>query len=530
MQATSGRPTASGLLEASKTRGLISTVQHSDSQDVMAYVCVLSFEVTVFSNCCTSHTICHLHQEDVLMIADPRGLQHIFHKSAYRYTKPADIEHASMKLFGPGVAVVNGDVHQRQRKILNPAFSAAQTKPYAQVFTVAAKSLILKWRGEVEGGAKVLDTVRFLPNMTLDALGESIFEYEFGAMDGKKSSELCDIIRDLFNDSRGGGELKMLRGALYRFAPKSVQRLLDIKKTKEDARFAHWLKTSKGIAQDLVNMKMEDGEAVEKQNDFMSVLSRAMHSTDPEKSMSPEEALSQMATIIFAGHETSASSLNWILYELSKNPKDQEKLFHEIKTLREQTGNEGDFSPKDLEGLTYLNAVIKESLRLHPIVPELVRQAVSDDSIPLDYPIVDTSGSVLREIPVTKGQRITTSIHRYNRQVLSPLSPLSPLKEIWGSDADEWNPERFVNKKTPTTLGVFGNLMTFSGGIRGCIGWRFAVLEIQVVLAALIEAFVFSVPEGIEVEDVRVGLMIPMIKGRWKEGSKMLLEVTLRQA
>ncbi|KAL0562506.1 hypothetical protein V5O48_019581, partial [Marasmius crinis-equi] len=104
-----------------------------------------------------------------------------------------------------------------------------------------------------------------------------------------------------------------------------------------------------------------------------------------------------------------------------------------------------------------------ETLRLHPIVPELIREAQIDDAIPLDHPVTDASGNVLKEIPVAKGQRIITSIVCYNR-----------LKDIWGEDADQWNPERFLNLKTPTTLGVFGNLMTFSGGVRGCIGWRFA--------------------------------------------------------
>ncbi|KAL0563854.1 hypothetical protein V5O48_018206, partial [Marasmius crinis-equi] len=315
-------------------------------------------EDTWFDQYGSAFRLAECYGEDALMIADPRGLQHVFHRSAYRYQKPNDVEHASMKLFGPGIATVNGDSHQRQRKILNPAFSAAQIKPYTQVFSLAAKSLTSKWRGEIEGGAKVLDTTRHLPNMTLDALGESFFEYEFGAMEGKKSSELCDIIRDLFTDSRGG-KAKTLRAALHRFAPDIIKRILDIRKTNEDLRFATWLKTSQGIAENLVKMKMEDGDSIEKQNDFMSVLARAMHSADPEKKLSPEEALSQMATIIFAGHETSASSLTWILCELSRHPKDQEKLFREIKTFREQTGNEADLTFKDLEGLTYLNAIIK---------------------------------------------------------------------------------------------------------------------------------------------------------------------------
>ncbi|KAK1225550.1 hypothetical protein PQX77_011490 [Marasmius sp. AFHP31] len=456
--------------------------------------------------------------EDMLMIADPRGLQYILHKSAYRFKRPMDLRHEGTKLFGPGIATANGEIHQRQRKILNPSFSATQVKSFTQIFSMAARLLTLKWRAEIEGGKEVLDTVRYLPNMTLDALGESFFGYDFGAMEGKESSELCDIIRDLFIDSVDSNQIDSLLRALHRFSPKWVLRLLDSRKTKEDRRFAHWLTTSKAVAENLVKTRMESGDSVEKDNGFMSVLSRAIYTNDPEKTLTSEEALSQMATIIFAGHETSASSLTWILYELAKHPQYQERLYQEIKDLREQTGNEQELSSRDVEGLTYLNAVIKESLRLHPIVSEIVREAGDDDVIPLDYPVLGTSGAMLSEVPVAKGQRVVASVVQYNR-----------LTEVWGEDADVFNPERFVNIKTPTTLGVFGNLLTFSGGVQGCIGWRFAVLEIQIVLATLIESFVFSMPKGVEVEGVQLGFIVPMVKDGWKDGTKMPLKLALRQ-
>ncbi|KAF9259745.1 cytochrome P450 [Marasmius fiardii PR-910] len=467
--------------------------------------------------------------EDILMLADPKGLQHIFHKSAYRYPKPKDVQRIAAKMFGSGILVVDGGDHQRQRKLLNPSFSASQVKPFAEVFESCVRSVIRKWQAQIESSSKdsagksqavTIDTVRWLPNMALDALGESMFEYEFGALEGTKNSVLCDIIRDVFLDSRNPTKLKMLRQAAYRFLPNPIIKLMDIKKTKEDKRFAHWLATSRVISNDLVNMKTDDA-GQEGRNDFMSVLSRALYTSIADKSMSSAEALSQMATIIFAGHETSASTLSWCLYQLSKHPKEQEIIFQEIKNVREQTRNESDpLTVKDLDGpgMAHLNRVIKETLRLHPIAPDLVREAGMDDVIPLDYPIMDASGSVLTQIPVVKGQRVHVNIYQYNRD-----------KELWGEDAHEWKPSRFTDHQKPTTtLGVYGNLMTFSGGVRSCIGWRFAVLEIQVVLAALVESFVFSVPDGVEVEQMRPGLGTPLVKGRWAEGAQMPLTITLR--
>ncbi|KAL0576900.1 hypothetical protein V5O48_005081 [Marasmius crinis-equi] len=490
--------------------------------------------------------------EDILHVADPRALQHICHKSAYRYKKPRDIEHLLTKIFGPGILTANGATHQRQRKILNPVFSAAQIKPFAQLFASSAQSLALKWRAEIEGDAKVIDIYRFLHNMALDALGETMFEYDFDAMGGKKASELRDIMRDLFLDSRNPTELKMLRNATYRFIPTPLINLMALKKTKEDKRFDHWLKASQAVSQDLAKNKVENGGGGEKDKDFLSVLgesewfhtgstvikttvARSMETDDPSKTLVPDEALSQMATIIFAGHETTASTMNWVIYELSRNPKSQEQLFRELKNFREQTGNDGDFSAQDLDSMVYLNAVIKETLRVYPIVFEIVREAEEDDVIPLDSPVIDASGSVLREIPVTKGQRVIANIYEYNR-----------FKSLWGEDAEEWKPERFLDKTRPTTLGVFANLMSFSAyspqiakanaqatlgaGVRACIGWRFAVLELQVVIAALVESFVFSPVEGVEIERLRLGVSPPVLKGKWQSGPQLPLKVALRQA
>ncbi|KAF9252450.1 hypothetical protein L218DRAFT_1062950, partial [Marasmius fiardii PR-910] len=116
--------------------------------------------------------------------------------------------------------------------------------------------------------------------------------------------------------------------------------------------------------------------------------------------------------------------LGWCLYQLSKHSKEQEIIFQEIKNVREQTRNESDpLTVKDLDGpgMAHLNRVIKETLRFHPIAAFLFREAGTDDVIPLDYLIIDASGSALTEIPVVKGQRIHVNIYQYNR-----------VKELWG--------------------------------------------------------------------------------------------------
>ncbi|ESK89570.1 cytochrome p450 [Moniliophthora roreri MCA 2997] len=408
----------------------------------------------------------------------------------------------------------SGTIHQRQRKILNPAFSAAQIKPLASTFQKYTKYLVNKWRDQVQAGTKTIDALKWFPNMTLDALGESVFDFEFGALDSK-GNELSYMVRNLFVDSVRPGPLRLLYRAARRSLPDSLSDLTEYFPTKEDIRWRKWLKKSYTIAQQLY-----DGKAqieVSQENDIIGVISRSLHNDTPEKSLDHEEALAQLATVILAGHETTSSMLTWLMYELSRHPKDQERLFQEIKDTRNKTGNEGDLTVNDYDSMPFLNAVIKEAMRLHPIVSTLLRQADVDDVIPLQYPIVSASGEILSEIPVVKEQRIMVSVSAYNR-----------LKEVWGEDADEWNPSRFLDTKRQTTLGVFGNLMTFGAGVRACIGWRFAVHEIQAVVSGLVEAFEFSPPPGVQIIRIQVGFTVPAIRGKVEEGVQMPVQIQVR--
>ncbi|KAI3602247.1 cytochrome p450 [Moniliophthora roreri] len=439
----------------------------------------------------------------MLMVADPKALQHIFHKSSYRYKKPKDVVRVGLRIFGPGVVTVQGTIHQRQRKILNPAFSAAQIKPLASTFQKYTKYLVNKWRDQVQAGTKTIDALKWFPNMTLDALGESVFDFEFGALDSK-GNELSYMVRNLFVDSVRPGPLRLLYRAARRSLPDSLSDLTEYFPTKEDIRWRKWLKKSYTIAQQLY-----DGKAqieVSQENDIIGVISRSLHNDTPEKSLDHEEALAQLATVILAGHETTSSMLTWLMYELSRHPKDQERLFQEIKDTRNKTGNEGDLTVNDYDSMPFLNAVIKiyvlqEAMRLHPIVSTLLRQADVDDVIPLQYPIVSASGEILSEIPVVKEQRIMVSVSAYNR-----------LKEVWGEDADEWNPSRFLDTKRQTTLGVFGNL----------------VHEIQAVVSGLVEAFEFSPPPGVQIIRIQVGFTVPAIRGKVEEGVQMPVQIQVR--
>ncbi|KAI0715284.1 cytochrome P450 [Earliella scabrosa] len=170
------------------------------------------------------------------------------------------------------------------------------------------------------------------------------------------------------------------------------------------------------------------------------------------------------------------------------------------------------FTIDDLDSLTLMNNAIKETLRYHSILFNLQRYALKDDVIPLQDPIVTATGETIDAIPVKAGQWVTISFCGYHR-----------LTSVWGEDADRWNPDRFfhIDPTKQTKIGVYANLATFSGGVRACIGWRFSLIEMQVLVSELVERFEFSLPKDdvYEIQRVPAGLMIPLVRGKWHLGS-----------
>ncbi|EEB90653.1 hypothetical protein MPER_11111 [Moniliophthora perniciosa FA553] len=212
--------------------------------------------------------------EDMLVVADPKALQHIFHKSSYRYKKPKDFVQGAFRRFGPGLTAVQavisatGSQHRRQRKIMNPAFSAAQVKPFVATFRRHTKSLVIKWREQVQAGTASIDTVEWFKKMTLDALGETMFDYDFGELQNQ-NNELSNMVRNLFVDSVRPGPMKLLYGAARRSLPDSLANLTEYFPTKEDVRWRKWLRTSYSVAQKLYNGKVQEGSS---ENDVLGVI------------------------------------------------------------------------------------------------------------------------------------------------------------------------------------------------------------------------------------------------------------------
>lgn len=142
------------------------------------------------------------------------------------------------------------------------------------------------------------------------------------------------------------------------------------------------------------------------------------------------------------------------------------------------------------------------------------------DQIPVSEPIKLRNGRFTDTIPVRPGDKFFIPIHSFNRS-----------ESIWGPDANEFRPERWLNKESSGGgAGVYAGIMTFLAGPRGCIGYRFALAEFKVILATVIANFAFATRDedgGPAIEKTSAIVMKPRLKGQTDKGTTMPLRVSM---
>ncbi|KAI8971016.1 cytochrome P450 [Trametes punicea] len=466
--------------------------------------------------------------EDMLWISDPKALQYIYQTSGYRFPKQPERRILSRLVGDTGLTWAEGDVHKRQRKVMLPAFGTPESKALLPVFRHYAEQVTLRWKDLLmgqPGGSIKINVHEHVAPATLEAIGEAAFDYKLGVLDDE-ASELGkaykNLVATIFSSP---SNKKLFIQNIAHYVPMRIQEFLydhlpgkGLDKARLNRTAAH------KVANQLLEMKTEALLMGKGNRDVMSILVKANAAEDERTRLSHAEIVSQMRTILLAGQETTSNTLGWAFLELARQPHIQRRLRAEVHAAERAVRERGDsdFTVADFESMPYLQAVLKEILRFYPAVPHTYRQALHDDVIPLSRPVTTRSGKVVSEVPIRAGLRLILSVCAYNRE-----------KDIWGEDAHVFNPDRWLEPgrmKRATTVGVYSNLLTFAGGVRACIGWRFAIYEVQAFLTELVSNFQFELtPEVDRVCKTQAIVMVPTLRGELEKGVQLPLQVSLAQ-
>ncbi|KAJ7731078.1 cytochrome P450 [Mycena metata] len=396
-----------------------------------------------------------------LFTTDTKAVQHI--SNSDHYQKPAMRRYFLGRVVGPGVLVVEEDVHKKQVRIncANPAFGPAQVRVLTGIFVEKSRQLRDLWadRTAQSGGIARVNVIPDFSTTTLDIIGQAGFKYDFHSL-GADSSSGRDELHEAFATISAAGDRAGLMDALKGEVP-----LLRKPRRKIDKVMDNSQAVMRRIGQRL----LRDSNSVDSvaSRDLLSLLVHANTTEDiPEaQRLSDEDVLAQVPTFLVAGHETTAATC--ALFALAENKEIQTRLRDELLTV-----DNANPSMDELNDLHYLDCVVRETLRAHAPVVASFRVAMRDDVIPLGTPYTDRTGAVhetlRRADPLTKGQTVVIPILALNRD-----------SAIWGPDAQQFIPERWERSSPISTFipGLWSQMLTFIGGPRACIGYRFSLIN-----------------------------------------------------
>ncbi|KAI0318662.1 cytochrome P450 [Amylostereum chailletii] len=464
-----------------------------------------------------------------LFTTDTRAIAHILgHPNDYQ--KPEEVRQSLGEIVGQGLLFVEGDEHRQQRRVMSPAFGVPQIRELAAIFLEKSLQLRDIWKHQVQSSSEqpdekgsaqtVIDAVHWLNKTTLDIIGLAGFSYSFDALNPTdKPNELNEAVRLVLSVTEPTIiDIMQFFFPVLRAIPNRRRRNINAAHATMDRIGRQLLAEMK----EAVRAAAANGDAKIERKDFrrkdlLSLLVKANMATDlPESGrLSDDEVLAQVPTFLIAGHETTSTAVTWVLFALAKHQDVQDKLRTEL--LR---APEGDVPTMEaLNALPYLDAVVRETMRAYAPVPNTIRKAMRDDVIPTDTEWVDKKGAKKRGIPISKGDTIYLPILSVNR-----------LSEIWGEDAREFKPERWQSPPEAAIAipGVWGNTLSFSGGPRACIGYRFSVVEIKAIVYTLVRAFRFELAFDLaELRYKSTAVTRPYLASRMKEGAQLPLKVSL---
>jgi cytochrome P450 family 135 len=349
-----------------------------------------------------------------VFISDPDAVKQVFTGDP-RLLHAGEANIVLLPVLGShSVLLLDDDAHMAQRKLMLPPFHGERMRGYEQTMAEVAARELERWpTGEPAAAWPAMQAI------TLEVIMRTVF----GVQESERLERLGDALRDLLAFASRPARM----ASLAVFGPRRVAELGLVRSVVEpaDELIYEEIRARRG-APDLAE-----------RDDVLSLLLQARHDDGTE--MSDRELRDELMTLLMAGHETSATALAWALDALSHHP-------HALARLREEV----DSGEED-----YLDAVVKETLRLRPVIALVLRRLLEP---------MEIGGRVL-----PAGVNVAPCIYLLHRRA-----------DVY-DEPRAFRPERFLEKPPGTYTWI-----PFGGGVRRCLGASFAQFEMKVVLRELV--------------------------------------------
>lgn len=362
----------------------------------------------------------------------PDSIRHVLVDNYENYVRTPPAIRVLRPILGEGLLIAEGRSWKHQRRTLAPAFTPRAVMPLIPHMLAATDQTIAKLRA---AGDAPVDLREAMQRMTLEIAGRTMFSF---GMD-RHGAALRDFVMEY-------GERLARPHVFDMILPLSWPSPQDFSRARFRKRWTQF------VAMLMAERRAAGKEEGAPPSDLFDLMGTAR---DPETgdAFTDEQLGDQVATMVLAGHETTATALFWSLYLLALDPGTQEQLAAEVKAA---TVN----GALDIERLKFTRAVVDETMRLYPPAFLIARAAGAADTI--------------GGMPVKKGDIVLIApwlLHRHEK--------------LWRHPG-AFVPSRFMQPSPPPDRFAY---LPFGVGARVCIGAHFALVEATLALAKLIGAF-----------------------------------------
>ncbi|KAG0365158.1 hypothetical protein BGZ54_006817 [Gamsiella multidivaricata] len=404
----------------------------------------------------------------VYQFSDPAVLEHVLKTNFWAYEKGPMLQETLKDLLGTGIFGADGDHWRWQRKMASHIFNVNAFRNYTSSVFVKEAGIVVDYLSRMADEGRIVDMQNLFYLFTLDSFGEVSFGQSFGCL--KTPEEEVEF----------AAAFDRLNTVVFNRLFEGVWQLREWV-TGMDKQVAKDKKIINDFAMDIINSRRTKGYD-KQQKDLLQLFMDT--DTEDGKPLSDEMLCCLILNFIIAGRDTTAQALSWMFYLLHRSLSDSSlvpKLVNEVDTVLEGGLPTYESSKK----MKYSEACLYEALRLYPSVPRNIKVAVQDDVWP--------DGT-----KVYKGEYVLWSSWAMGRST-----------DIWGGDAREYKPERWMTGEKPSPT----KFPSFHAGPRTCLGQQFATIEAVTIMAMLFQNFTFELVDPHTEPSYVPGLTLPMEKG-----------------
>ena len=368
-----------------------------------------------------------------VILSNPKAIQELFSQDS-KFDIGRANELAEPLIGKNSLMMMDGSRHRRERKLLMPAFHGEKIQVYAKQIIDITEQIADKWQ--------VGDS--FIVRSTMQKVSlEIILQVVFGLSQGKRYEQLKPLLTDWLDMTDSPLRSSML---FLKFLQKDWGNWTPWGKMRQRQRQVYDLLQAE-IEEKRINLETTDNSG----NDVLSLM-MAVRDEDGQ-AMTDAELTDELLTILFAGHETTATTLSWAFYQIYQNPDVLEKLQVELKGLGENP------NPLEIAKLPYLSAVCQETLRMYPVLPVL-------------FPRIALSPIKIAGIEFDAETTFMPSVY------------LVHYREDLYPNPQQFQPQRFLEKQYSSS-----EYFPFGGGSRRCLGYTLAQLEMKLVIATVLSKY-----------------------------------------